>query len=126
MKFLASRDRPFTSGLTPSSPLFDSDARLSFFSGHATLTASLAAAAGTIGWLRGYRHAWVLWVVGGAIAVGTGLLRIAADKHWFSDVVAGLLVGGGIGIGVPLLFHGNTPPVSVAFAGNGASVTVRF
>jgi membrane-associated phospholipid phosphatase len=39
------------------------------------------------------------------MATGVGYLRIAADKHYFSDVMTGAIVGSAIGIGVPLLFH---------------------
>lgn len=81
------------------------DDNLSFFSGHATETSALAAAAGTVATLHGYRWAPVVWGVGGSAAVFTGYLRVAADRHWFTDVVTGLAVGTGIGIAVPCMFH---------------------
>ena len=40
-----------------------------------------------------------------AIASATGVLRIVADKHWTSDVVAGAGLGFGIGYGMPMLLH---------------------
>jgi membrane-associated phospholipid phosphatase len=40
-----------------------------------------------------------------ASAVGVGVLRIVADRHWVTDVIAGHLVGGGIGFGLPWLLH---------------------
>ena len=128
VKFLVGRERPFASDLTPAQKAArnDDDANLSFFSGHSTITASIAAAAGTIAWLRGYRHPWIAWVVGGTIAVATGLLRISADKHWFSDVVTGLVIGSSVGVGVPLLLHGRALPVSVSLSPNGVTAIVRF
>ena len=34
-----------------------------------------------------------------------GYLRIAADKHYLSDVTVGAVLGTLIGAGIPLLFH---------------------
>ena len=39
------------------------------------------------------------------LALFTGYLRIAADKHYASDVAVGALMGGLFGAGVPLLLH---------------------
>ena len=39
-------------------------------------------------------------------------LRIGADKHYFSDVTLGALVGSAIGIGLPMLFHGREDEAS--------------
>jgi membrane-associated phospholipid phosphatase len=84
-----------------------------FFSGHVSMTsagAALACAhhaalpiygdgpAGTI--------TCVLLATG---AVGVGVLRIAADKHWVTDVIAGHLVGGAVGFGLPWLLHYQHP-----------------
>jgi membrane-associated phospholipid phosphatase len=88
------------------------DNNLSFFSGHTTDAFALAAASGTIGALRGYRWAPVSCVVAGSFAAITAYLRIAADKHWLSDVVVGMVIGAGIGFAVPYVFHpaiGETP-----------------
>ena len=82
-----------------------SDDNLSFFSGHTTLAFAVATAAGTINTLRGYRLAPLVWGAGMTMAVSVGYLRIAADKHYFSDVMTGAVVGSLIGVGVPLIFH---------------------
>lgn len=110
-KFAFARERPFVHYL-PRAPdviraLTDSpsDDNLSFFSGHTTLAFAVATSAGTINSLRGYRLAPLVWAAGMTMAVSVGYLRIAADKHYFSDVMTGALVGTIIGIGIPLLFH---------------------
>jgi len=36
-------------------------------------------------------------------AVGTGILRIAADRHWATDVLAGAAIGGLVGYAIPAL-----------------------
>ena len=110
-KFAFARERPFVHYL-PRAPdairaLTDSpsDDNLSFFSGHTTLAFAVATSAGTINTLRGYRLAPLVWATGMTMAVSVGYLRIAADKHYFSDVMTGAVVGSVIGIGIPLLFH---------------------
>jgi membrane-associated phospholipid phosphatase len=121
-KMLLGRERPFVHALPPDQkPLtsLPSDNNLSFFSGHTTETFALAAASGTIGTMRGYRWAPLAWGTGGAFAAMTAYLRIAADKHWLTDVLMGIVVGAGIGFAVPYLFHSavdGPPPASSSSA----------
>ena len=113
-KFAFARERPFVHYL-PRVPdairaLTDSpsDDNLSFFSGHTTLAFAVATSAGTINSLRNYRLAPLVWGAGMTMAVTVAYLRIAADKHYMSDVMVGAVVGSIVGIGVPLLFHSAT------------------
>ena len=55
--------------------------------------------------MRNYRLAPLIWAEGLAVAATTGYLRIAADKHYFSDVLSGALIGSAVGFMVPYLFH---------------------
>jgi membrane-associated phospholipid phosphatase len=51
-------------------------------------------------------------------ATTNGVLRIIADKHWTTDVLAGMAVGAGTGYGLPWLLHyryGRFEPVGAAF-----------
>lgn len=84
---------------------------VSFFSGHTSVAFAAAAAAATLSFQRGYRSAPYVTVAGAGLAAGAGLLRIAADVHWASDVLTGALVGTGLGVALPLLLH---PRVSSA------------
>lgn len=111
-KVAFARERPFVhalpdgeKGATPS----PSDNNVSFFSGHAAFTFAIATSAGTIAQMRGYRMAPAIWGVGLPLALATSYLRIAGDKHYFTDVLGGMVVGSAVGVLVPLLFHG---PVS--------------
>lgn len=107
-KWLVGRERPFVHALRPEDKprtAQPSDNDLSFISGHTTEAFALAAASGTIGTMRGYRWAPLAWSVGGAVAAATGYLRIAADKHWLTDVLTAMVVGIGIGVAVPYVFH---------------------
>ena len=81
---------------------------LSFFSGHSSFTMSLAVSAGTVASLRGYRAAPYIWTAGVGLSLTTGYLRIAADRHWTTDVVTGWLVGAAFGVAVPLLHRTST------------------
>ena len=110
-KFALARERPFVHYL-PRAPeevreltASPSDDNLSFFSGHSTLAFSVATSSATIATLRGYRLAPALWASGLVQAVAVAYLRIGADKHYFSDVTLGAIVGSAIGVGLPLIFH---------------------
>jgi membrane-associated phospholipid phosphatase len=107
-KLLLARERPYVHVLHPDERerrRHTDDDDVSFFSGHTTEAFALVAATGTVATMRGYRWAAVPWVVGGGLAAATAYLRIAGDRHWFTDVLVGMLVGIGMGIAVPFLFH---------------------
>jgi membrane-associated phospholipid phosphatase len=128
VKFAVGRQRPFVHFHTGTG--VPADDNLSFFSGHTTAAFSIATASGTVASMRGYRFAPWVWAQGMAIAVATGYLRIAADKHYFTDVLTGALVGSAVGFAVPYAWHRPgvaAPPVVVgASAGRtGALVSLR-
>jgi membrane-associated phospholipid phosphatase len=60
--------------------------------------------------LRGYRAAPAIWAVGAAAALTVGYLRIAADRHYFTDVLTGAAIGTAMGVGVPFLFNRQRRP----------------
>jgi len=78
---------------------------LSFFSGHTSISFAFAVAAGTVASLREYEGAPWVWAIGLSIAGFTGYSRIAADAHYFTDVMSGALVGSAIAFAVPYLLH---------------------
>lgn len=81
------------------------DAFFSFWSGHTAAAFGAAAAAGQVARLRGYRSwRWILGL-GLAGAAACGYLRVAADRHWSTDVLAGAAVGTSAGLGLPVLLH---------------------
>ncbi len=116
-KFFAGRQRPCAHfGLDLERPCFSdgSDNNLSSFSGHATFTSSLAVASGMVASMRGYRLAPLVWTTGVVLTLSTGYLRLAADKHYLSDVVTGTMIGSAVGFFVPYLFHGPHPASDAA------------
>ncbi len=132
VKFAAGRARPYTIGASPAllaQGRDPADHYLSFFSGHSTWAFGVATAAGTVASLRGYKLAWLTWAVGLPLAATTVVLRLAADKHWASDVLVGSAVGALFGAAVPLLFHGPESEgraVQVLALPGGVAVAGRF
>jgi membrane-associated phospholipid phosphatase len=125
VKFSVGRQRPFVHFAQPGrSP--ETDDNLSFLSGHSSLVFSIATSAGMVAHRRGYRSETVIWIAGMSIAASTAYLRIAADKHYFTDVVAGSGLGAAVGLAVPLLLHNQTlqqAQVSIVPSRNGLLVS---
>lgn len=107
VKFSVGRQRPFVHHRNFADPSRapDPDDNLSFYSGHATLSFSLAAAAGTVSDLRGYKSAPWVWGAGMTLAAATSYLRVAGDKHYLTDVLTGAALGTAAGIALPRLLH---------------------
>ncbi len=108
-KSMAQRDRPFL--FNPNVPLEEklkAEARLSFFSGHTSITAA--------SWFFLAQHVqrysnnkWVktlTWIGAITLPAFAGYARMRAGKHYFTDVAAGYLVGASIGFFIPK-FHAN-------------------
>jgi membrane-associated phospholipid phosphatase len=120
-KFLVGRERPYVAQLSADEKKRTRDPgdnNLSFYSGHSSFTFALAVSAGTVSSMRGYAMTPYVWSFGLSSAVATAYFRIAADKHYFTDVVLGAVVGSLVGVGIPYLFH---RPVADAGAPGGAA-----
>jgi membrane-associated phospholipid phosphatase len=109
IKFTVARRRPFVFAKNQD-VLVDrpkeSDDNMSFYSGHTNLAFALVASTGTVATLRGYRAAPWVWGMGLPLAAASGYFRIAADRHYLTDVLTGALLGSAVGVLVPWLFHG--------------------
>jgi membrane-associated phospholipid phosphatase len=129
VKFTVGRQRPWVHFLPAaernqvSNP---DDSNVSFYSGHTSLAFALVVTAGVLAHERGYDVEAVIWAVGLPLAATVGYLRMAADEHYATDVIAGAVVGSAIGFLVPVVLHPRTSlgPVSVAVGPNGVAVTV--
>jgi membrane-associated phospholipid phosphatase len=104
-KLLFVRRRPFAEFKGRSTQTRKGDVNTSFFSGHTGLAFAMASSSGAVASLREYRSAPAIWIGGGMLAVTTGYLRVAADAHYATDVIAGAVVGTAVGLAIPLLFH---------------------
>lgn len=78
----------------------DTDSSLSFFSGHSSTTATIAATATYLAFLRSPHSArpWVTLGVGTALTSFVAVERVRAGKHFPTDVIAGGIAGAGIGV----------------------------
>ena len=80
-----------------------------FFSGHVSMTttaAALACAHHAALPLYGNKAADMITCgVLAASSVGVAVARISTDKHWFTDVLVGHMVGASVGFGMPWLLH---------------------
>lgn len=127
-KFTSARQRPFVHFADPSRA-HETDDNMSFISGHSALPFSVATAAGMVAHRRGYQLEPVIWAVGFTLAGSTAYLRIAADKHYFTDVLAGSVVGTAFGVAVPLLLHSGVlrrHQLNVSPTGNGMMLSGTF
>lgn len=112
VKIAARRQRPYAH--YGGSAGTNADDNLSFFSQHTSTAFSMAAASGMVASLRGSPAAPAIWVTGGLFAFATGYFRIAADKHYLSDVLTGALVGSALGVAMPWLLHRRGAPIPVS------------
>jgi len=119
-KFWVGRSRPFVHFTTVP---FDIDNNVSFFSGHTTLCFAVTVSAGIVAHRRAYAVEPYIWATGLTLAATTGYLRIAADKHYLSDVLVGAAVGTGVGLAVPLL---TMHDLTVMPTGNGMALAGRW
>jgi membrane-associated phospholipid phosphatase len=130
VKFAIGRERPFVHALPPDQkPLTSNpaDNNTSFYSGHTSFAFALAVSAGTVASMRRYRWAAAIWAAGLTGAALVGYLRIAADRHYFTDVLAGAGAGAAFGFVVPALHRGGGSVALAPLPGNGMSLvlTVR-
>jgi membrane-associated phospholipid phosphatase len=128
VKFAAGRERPFVHALPDAQkPLTErpADNNVSFYSSHTSFTFSLAVSTATVASMRHYRWAPLIWGVGLVAAASVGYLRIAADQHYFTDVLVGAAVGSAIGFAVPYGLHRGAGALAVVpVADGGAMLTV--
>lgn len=125
VKITAARERPYVNYGTDTGERLQ-EKNLSFFSGHSSLTFSLAVGAGIIAERRGYRLAPVIWASGLAIAATTGYLRMAADRHYATDVLAGAAAGALGAALIPRLTGSLPPRATIVPQPGGLALVGRF
>lgn len=105
------RTRPSQYGCShdPNAEFQCSSAGPSFISGHTSMSAVGAGMACMhhqfLPLYGGGAPDIAICAVMGASVLTVGSMRLMSDRHWASDVIAGLLVGGGIGVGLPWFLH---------------------
>jgi membrane-associated phospholipid phosphatase len=105
VKYSVGRARPYVWKGTPDLYPSATDANVSFFSGHVTFVFAVVVSGSTLFFMQDMPGA--PWVLGFGLAAAsfTAYLRMAADKHYLSDVLVSAGVGSLVGWAVPYLFH---------------------
>lgn len=123
IKVTTGRERPYAhyprSGVMPST-----EDNLSFPSGHTSIAFSIATAAGVMAHARHSRYEAAVWIGGMGLAAATAYFRIAAERHYLSDVIAGGAIGAAAGLVFPRLL--GALPVDVVPTGTGVALTGAF
>jgi len=90
-KFFIARQRPdsFFNKEKPN----EYDDFLSFFSGHTSFTFAIATSTATILEKDNRHNSALIWSSALFLASATGYLRIAADRHYMTDVLTGAIIG---------------------------------
>ncbi|MGA7123160.1 MAG: phosphatase PAP2 family protein [Polyangiaceae bacterium] len=83
----------------------DTNLQLSFFSGHASATASVTATATYLAFVRAPRtpRPWITLAAGTLLTAFVSYERVRSGNHFPTDVITGALAGGAIGVLVPHL-----------------------
>jgi len=134
LKYITARKRPFVrygTGDTSGSYRIDSEeTRLGFPSGHTALAASTTFALATTATIEESKAAPWFWAGAAVATISTASLRVIADKHYFTDVAAGALIGAASGVIFPLLHRRggllSSDSVSVGAQGPSFLLSGRF
>ncbi len=95
----------------------------SFYSGHTSTTfAALTATAMTLRTRYGER--WWPWVVDGVVGSSVAVERVAAGRHFPTDVLVGALAGTVVGVVVPAL-HARRSPVTIVPSAGGLAIAIH-
>ena len=101
LKVSVARERPDVHLGTIDADQIGKGANKSFVSGHTSGAFSMVFALARVYADRHDPHTRWVWIAGLPLAAYTGYLRIAADKHYATDVLAGAALGGAVGWTVP-------------------------
>ena len=107
LKFSIRRPRPTQYNPTLESRFGATRHQLSFPSGHTSVTAAVSSAYAMTFALRHPESNWRWFFYGGAatLTLLTGYARVGGGMHFYTDVLAGALLGTAIGVLVPWLHH---------------------
>lgn len=109
VKSLVRRTRPFVyNENAPLSEKLKADARMSFFSGHSSFTASSAFFTASMLTANGQNKdlAPVIWSSAAILPAVQGYLRWKAGKHFPTDIFIGYVIGAGLGYLIPKIHEG--------------------
>jgi len=112
LKYLTARQRPYAHARALGQPAgvnSSSSDNFSFSSGHTAMAFAMAVSAARVMTLRRYSHAGWAWGLGLSAAAAVGYFRVAADRHYLTDVLAAAGIGTAMGLIVPRLALSRRP-----------------
>lgn len=125
-KNLSKRYRPYAyRSDVPLEEKLDTDTKKSFFSGHTSTAFASAFFFSTVysEITSNQKSKTLVWVGSLTLASSVGLLRYFSGKHFPTDIIAGAVVGGLVGYGIPKLHQSNNKlSISTPIASNLISV----
>jgi membrane-associated phospholipid phosphatase len=129
-KSITHRTRPYVYDPdTPADLKTNADARLSFFSGHATMAASNCFfMAKVFSDYSSNRNAEIaMWSGAVVVPALTGFFRVDSGHHFATDAIMGFVVGAAAGYLVPALHHRDSSvSVEPESSGGGVGFTATF
>lgn len=126
-KGLSKRYRPFNyNPKVPESVKLGKTSRLSFFSGHASVTTSLSFMSAKIltDLHPEMKFKGLVWTAAAVYPATIGYLRYKAGKHFPTDVMVGYAVGATIGYLIPTIHMSDR--VDLNYGGNMMSFSIQF
>ncbi len=131
IKATAHRARPYLhDAALPPDTVVDPKDRIAFVSGHTSVSAASCFFMATVfaDYYPESKLKPIVWAVAAALPAATAVLRLRAGQHYPSDVVAGYLLGAGIGYGIPALhrIHRRGSRLRVEAEGPGLSLVYRL
>lgn len=96
VKFAVGRQRP-SSYFNDIPRRKGGDEYLSFYSGHSAISFGIATSTAYLLSDTYPRQDWIIWSSAFVLASSVAYLRVAADRHYFTDVLVGAVIGSAIG-----------------------------
>lgn len=129
LKGVISRPRPYVHRNDSSSELLEErDGYFSFPSGH-TSVAFMTASFSTYVFSQGDSSKTLKWTMGistFSLATLTGILRVTSGAHYPTDVLAGAILGSGVGFAIPFMHKTLPDNINLTACGNYVGVSVRL
>lgn len=128
IKVATARERPSFHYQSPANLDETKDRYTSFISGHSAQAFAAVASTARATAARHRPTKW-LWLSGVPLAAATGYFRIAADRHYLTDTLAGAGVGLAVGYSVPALNaprSAKRPTISSSIDAHGGQVTASW
>jgi len=134
VKGIALRTRPYAySDETPIDKRTTSEARVSFYSGHTSVTAAITFYMANVftTYITDNTARILIWSAAALYPAVTGYLRVSSSNHFPTDVIVGYAVGAGIGFLIPELHkvqkeNGLSLYPMKTNVGSGVGLTLRF